>query len=219
MNGVHDVGGMDGFGPIRIEPNEPVFHHGWEGRTFGMLMVMMFGWRKWNLDQMRYAMERLAPRDYLALSYYERWAAALIERGIAVRLFTAEEVKDQHLAHGSPRLTPPIKADMVSKMFKTPRNYLRQVETRPMYKAGDCVRTVTDSPYGHTRLPRYARGRNGMVILYHGANVFADSNVNGQENPQHLYAVRFSARELWGRQGDPRDSVTLDLYEPYITHS
>ena len=219
MNSIHDVGGMDGFGPIPIETNEPVFHHPWEGRAFAMLMMVMFGWRKWNLDQTRHAMERLPPREYLALSYYERWAAALIERGIAVGLFTADEVNAGHAVPGSAKLTPPIKPEAVSKMFKMPRSYLRPVDTKPMYNVGDRVQTVTDSPQGHTRLPRYARGRDGVIVLYHGANVFANSNAYGQENPQHLYAVRFSARELWGRQGDPRDSVTIDLYEPYIRHA
>jgi hypothetical protein len=121
-------------------------------------------------------------------------------------------------APGSAKLTPPIKAEMVPIIIKTPRNYARSLDTKPMYKIGDKVRTVTDSPEGHTRLPRYARGRTGEIILYHGANVFADSNASGSEDPQHLYTVRFSARELWGQQGDPPDSVPLDLYEPYFQH-
>lgn len=217
MNGMHDVGGMDGFGPIDIEKNEPVFHHPWESKAFAMNMLM-FGWRKWNVDKFRSSIEKLTPRQYLALSYYQRWVTSLADRGIEAALFTAEDVKAGHAAPGSPKLTPPIKAEMIPVRFKTPRNYARPVDTKPMYKVGDKIRTVTDSPEGHTRLPRYARGRDGVIIHYHGATVFADSSANGNENPQHLYAVRFSARELWGQQGDPRDSITLDLYEPYFQH-
>jgi nitrile hydratase subunit beta len=217
MNGMHDVGGMDGFGPIDIEKNEPVFHHPWEGRVFAMNMVMGV-WRMWNLDQTRSSTEKFTPRQYLALSYYERWLTGLANRGIAAGLFTAEEVTAGHAAPGTPKFTPPVKAEMIPMVVMAPRNYARPVESKPAYKVGDKIRTVTDSPEGHTRLPRYARGRSGEIVLYHGPAVFADSNANGKENPQHLYAVRFSARELWGQQGDPRDSVTLDLYEPYFQH-
>ncbi len=217
MNGIHDVGGMDGFGPIVVENNEPVFHYPWEGRVFAMNMAMT-GWRKWNLDQTRSSTERFSPRQYLSMSYYERWVTGLADRGIQAGLFTPDEVKAGHAAPGSPKLTPPIKAEMIPTLVKVPRNYVRPLDTKPMYKVGDTIRTVTDSPEGHTRLPRYARGRTGVIVLYHGPAVFANSNANGNENPQHLYAVRFSARELWGEQGDPRDSVTLDLYEPYFQH-
>jgi nitrile hydratase beta subunit len=217
MNGMQDIGGMDGFGPVEAEKNEPVFHYPWEAKSLGISLVMG-GWRKWNLEQTRYSTERFSPRQYLGLSYYERWITGLADRGIAAGLFTAEEVKAGHAAPGSAKLTPPITAQMIPVMAKTPRLQTRQLDTKPLYKIGDRIRTVTDSPEGHTRLPRYARGRDGVVVLYHGAHVFADSNAAkmGDENPQHLYGVRFSARELWGQEGDPRDSVTLDLWEPYI---
>lgn len=216
MNGMHDVGGMDGFGPIPIDRKEPTFHHAWEGKAFAMLMLVMFGWRKWNLDQTRSSMERLPPRLYLALSYYERLLAALTERGAATGLFTPGEAAAGRAAPRSAKFKPPIKAETVATLFRAPRNYIRPVDSPPKYKVGDKVRTVTDSPEGHTRLPRYARGRDGTIVRYHGANVFADANASGIENPQHLYAVRFSARELWGRQGCLHDSVTLDLFEPYF---
>jgi hypothetical protein len=147
------------------------------------------------------------------------WITGLADRGIQAGLFTAEEVKAGHAASGSSKLTPPVKAEMVPALVRAPRNYERPIANKPAYRIGETIRTVTDSPEGHTRLPRYARGRNGVIVLYHGSAVFADSNANGNENPQHLYAVRFSASELWGREGDPRASVTLDLYEPYMQHA
>ncbi len=217
MDGMHDVGGMDGFGTIDNEKNEPVFHHPWEGRAYAMNMLTG-AWRKWNLDQTRYSTEKFTPRQYLALTYYERWITGVADRGIATGLFTAAEVQAGHAAPGSPKLTPPISADKVPAVVRALGNFARTVTTKPMYKVGDRVHTVTDSPRGHTRLPRYARGRSGEIVLYHGAAVFPDTNAEGNENPQHLYAVRFSARELWGRQGDPKDSVTLDLFEPYFQH-
>jgi nitrile hydratase subunit beta len=219
MNGMQDVGGMDGFGPIGIEKNEPVFHHRWEARACGINLVMG-GWRKWNLDQTRYSTEIFTPLQYLELSYYERWVTGLADRGIAAGLFTAEEVRAGHAAPGSPKLTPPVTPQMIPAMVKSSRPSTRPANTTPIYKIGDRVRTVTDSPEGHTRLPRYARGREGEIILYHGAHVFPDSHAMKvpEENPQHLYTVRFSARELWGHQGDAHDSIMLDLWEPYLTN-
>jgi nitrile hydratase len=217
MNGMHDVGGMDGFGDIPYEHSEPVFHYPWEGRTFALNMVMG-GWRRWNLDQTRSSTEKFTPQQYLLLSYYERWIIGLADRGITAGLITEDEVRTGHAEPGTAKATPPIKPEMVAAIVRAPRSYRRPVDIAPKYQIGDKVRTVTDSPEGHTRLPRYARGRTGEITLYHGANVFADSSANGKEDPQHLYTVRFSARELWGHQGDPRDSVTLDLYEPYFQH-
>jgi nitrile hydratase len=157
MNGMHDVGGMDGFGPVVVEKNEPVFHYPWEGKAFAM-NIAMGGWRKWNLDQTRSSAEKFTPRQYLAMSYYERWVTALADRGIQAGLFSAEEVKAGHAAAGGPKLTPPIRREMVPALVKAPWNYVRPLDTKPMHKVGDMIRTVTDSPESHTRLPRYARG-------------------------------------------------------------
>jgi nitrile hydratase len=217
MNGMNDVGGMDGFGPVEIEKNEPVFHHQWEAKSFA-LGSALGGWRKWNLDQIRYFGEKMNPRDYLNHSYFDRGIMGLTERGIVFGLFTKEEVKTGHPAPGSPKLTPPITADMIAALLKTPHPTLRSVDSQPLFKVGDRVRTATDSPPGHTRLVRYIRGRAGEIILYHGAHVFPDAHaeMSAKEDPRHLYTVRFIARELWGQEGGAHDTMTVDVWEPYL---
>ncbi len=217
MDGMHDMGGMSGFGRIPIEQNEPVFHSSWEGRAFAMVLLG-FSWRRWNLDQTRSSHEGFTPQQYLSLSYFERLVTALADRAIKAGMITADEVKAGHAASPSQKGSQSLGAAAVSAFLRAPRNYLRATTAEPRYKVGDTIRTVTDSPESHTRLPRYARGRDGVIVLYHGCNVFADASAEDRENPQHLYGVRFAARELWGRDGDPKSSVTLDLYEPYLRH-
>lgn len=218
MDGMHDVGGMAGFGSIPIEDNEPVFHGDWEGKSFAMVLLS-FSWRKWNLDQTRSSHEQLTPQQYLSLSYYERLITGLADRAIKAGLVTTDEIRAGHASAVPEQFAMPLTRKAVPAFIKAPRNYLRPNTIAPAYRVGDRICTVTDSPDSHTRLPRYARGRSGTIILYHGCNVFADANADGTENPQHLYAVRFSGSELWGQQGNPRDSVTLDLYEPYLRHA
>lgn len=217
MNGMNDLGGMDGFGPLNIEKNEPVFHHRWEAKSFA-LGSALGGWHKWNLDQIRYFGENMNPREYLNHTYFDRGIIGLTKRGIVFGLFTEEEVKAGHPAPGSPKLTPPITADMVPALLKVPHPSVRSVDTKPLFQVGDHVRTTTDSPPGHTRLVRYIRGRMGEIILYHGAHVFPDSHaqMTAQEDPQHLYTVRFTARELWGPEGGAHDTMTVDVWEPYL---
>jgi nitrile hydratase len=216
MNGVHDMGGMHGMGPIAPEPNEPVFHERWEARvyalnrTIGML-------RKWNIDAGRHSRERIPPADYLRMSYYEKWLAGLImllqESGLATRA----ELESGRPAPGSAKATPALMAERVATVVAARGSFDRSVNTPPRFPVGQPVRTKKINPTGHTRLPRYARGRIGIVDRVHGAHVFPDSNAHFRgEDPQHLYSVRFSARELWGEEAAPRDSVYIDLWEGYL---
>ena len=216
MNGVHDMGGMHGMGPILSEANEPVFHEPWEGRVYALFRATA-ALEKWNIDTSRHSIERLPPADYLRMSYYEKWLAGLVTRLEESGLVTPAELKSGRAAPGSPKAAPPLTADQVTAAVPERGWFARQVNEPPRFAVGDTVRARKINPTGHTRLPRYARGAVGIVDRIHGAHVFPDSNAHFRgENPQHLYSVRFTARELWGEAAPARDAVYIDLWEDYL---
>ena len=214
MNGVHDMGGMHGLGPIVTEADEPVFHARWEARAYALSMAVGF-WGRWTLDATRHQIELIPGPDYLRMSYYEKWFMRLrmlaVERGI----LTERELETGRLE--GPRQIPALSADHVAAVLGSGGPSVRDVDAAPAFKPGDAVRARNLNPTGHTRLPRYARGKAGVVTRHHGAHVFPDSNAHFRgEDPRHLYTVRFTARELWGEGTSPRDAVYLDLWEPYL---
>jgi nitrile hydratase subunit beta len=216
MNGVHDMGGMHGFGPVLPEVDEPVFHVPWEGRVLGMNRLMG-AWRRWNIDSGRHSIERLPPADYLRFSYYEKWLEAMINRMLATGMITPEELASGHKASGIAVVSPPVTAETVPEIVNATLSYQRDAGANPRFAAGDRVRARNINPEGHTRLPRYARGRRGVIERDHGAHVFPDSNAHfAGEAPQTLYTVRFTAQELWGETANAADQVSLDLWESYL---
>lgn len=216
MNGVHDMGGMQDMGPVQREKNEPVFHERWEGRVFAM-MWLGSAWRKWSLDGMRSAIENIAPADYLRMSYYEKWFAALVELVTGGGLVTRAETETGRPQAGSPKTAPPVTADAVPALIARGNPVKRDVPATARFKVGQHVRGRNINPTGHTRLPRYARGKLGTVERDHGVFVFPDTNAHLQgEKPQHLYTVRFAAQELWGQQAAARDSVYVNLWDDYL---
>ena len=216
MDGIHDLGGMQGFGPIPIEKKEPVFHADWEAHVMAMRLLMGF-WRKWNLDASRNSIESLPPADYLGFSYYEKWLASLVNLMVDAGMVTIEEIAASQAAPGAQKSTPPINAAGLTEFLKRGRPTVRQVNAEPMFVVGDRVRTVQYMHSDHHRLPGYIRDRVGEITLRHGAHVFPDTHAKlGREDPQHLYAVRFLARQLWGDEGNVQDTVTADLWESYL---
>lgn len=216
MNGVHDMGGMQDMGPVREEKNEPVFHHAWEGRVFAMY-IAGGAWRKWNIDAARYMRELIPPADYLRMSYYEKWYAGLVELLVGRGLVARSEVDSGKPAPGSNRATPPLTAAQVPTARHRGASTSRDVPLAARFQAGQAVRARVINPVGHTRLPRYARGKLGSIYLDHGVFVFPDTNALFQgEKPQHVYSVRFAARELWGDAAKPQDGVYIDLWEDYL---
>jgi nitrile hydratase len=220
MNGIHDMGGMHGMGPIRHEENEPVFHEQWESRVYAINRAVG-AWRKWNIDAGRYAIEQLPPADYLRMSYYEKWLARNIDLLVRHGLVTQEEIDTGKPGPNSNKATPPLMAaDVVPATARGTRYARPDADAKARFDVGDRVRARKINPTGHTRLPRYARGREGVVERHHGIFVFPDTNANFQgEQPQHLYSVRFRAQELWGEGASPRDSVYLDLWDSYLEHT
>jgi nitrile hydratase len=215
LNGVHDMGGMHGMGPIEYETNEPVFHARWEGRAFALNRAMG-AWRKWNIDASRHGIERLAPAEYLRMSYYEKWTARLEKLLVEHGLVTPEELATGKPARGSSKAVPPLTAEQVPALGKG-RPASRNVAVAPLFQVGQRVRARNINPTGHTRLPRYARGKTGTIDRDHGVFVFPDTNAHFLgEKPQHVYSVRFAARELWGEQAGPRDAVYADLWDDHL---
>lgn len=214
MNGVHDMGGMHGMGPVLIEKDEPVFHAEWEARVYAMQRAASF-LGKWNIDRSRFARERMPPAAYLEATYYERWLfgleTLLLEQGL---------VAAQELATGRARAKAgetALRASDVAPRMRGRSSARVAADVPPKFKPGDSVIARRINPAGHTRLPRYVRGRRGTIQIDHGVFTFPDTNSTSRDRkPQHCYSVRFSARELWGPQAVARDSVYLDLFDDYL---
>ena len=217
MNGVHDMGGMHGMGPIEHEKNEPVFHAPWEGRTYAITRVLRAGGGRQNLDNSRHQLELLPPAEYLRMTYYEKWLARLIDQLIRNGVATPEEIESGRPAPGSPQATPAVTAAMVPALVTRRNSARRDVPARPRFKVGQRVRARNINPAGHTRLPRDARGKLGLVVRDHGVYLFPDTNADFLgEKPQHVYSVRFAARELWGERASSRDFIHLDMWDDYL---
>ncbi|MCC6849108.1 MAG: nitrile hydratase subunit beta [Deltaproteobacteria bacterium] len=210
MHGIHDLGGMHGFGSVAKEPDEPVFHARWESRVLGMVyQVVGYGWA--NIDAFRHGIERTPPVDYLTLGYYGRWRASLerilVERGVLAPGDVAAR------AAGATVPATPLPASPTAVEY----GFERRLDAPPRFRVGDAVRARVTSAAGHTRLPRYVAGRRGVVASMHAAYVFPDTNAHGRgEDPQYLYNVRFGAAELWGAGAEPGMSLRIDLFEPYL---
>jgi len=219
MNGVHDMGGLEDMGPVRHEKEEPVFHAAWEGRMYGIdRSLRALG--KWNLDAWRYQIELLPPVDYLSITYYERWLRIneqlLVKHGLVTPKELATGAPDPGSAKASPALTPAMAAQSLGRGLPSSHD----PTVPPQFKVGQRVRARNMNPTGHTRLPRYARGKVGIVTRDHGVYTFPDTSAHFQgENRQHVYSVRFAARELWGERASARDSVYLDMWDNYLEHT
>ena len=218
MDGIADMGGMDGFGKVEVEANEPPFHAAWEGRVLALTRAMGYG-GAWQVDHHRYAQERLPPKDYLSASYYERWAIA-IETIVTERGFIdADELAaGKALRPGKPlqRKLTPDKVDE-ARAGLTRGSFFRQPQGPARFKTGDLVRTKNIHPKTHTRLPRYARGKVGVVERESGCHMFPDTVAIDQGDcPQWLYTVVFDNREIWGPDADPTVRVSIDAFEAYL---
>jgi nitrile hydratase len=216
MNGVHDMGGMHGFGPVEAEANEPVFHADWERRAFALTLAMAAP-GAWNIDMSRFARESIPPAEYLSKSYYEIWLAGL-ERLMAERkLVSADEIDTGRPVGPAKPVTRVLRPDDVAKVLYRGGPTERPSSKPAQFAAGARARARNINPPTHTRLPRYVRGHAGVIERVHGCHVFPDSNALGRgENPQWLYTVVFDARTLWGDAADPTIRVSVDAWEPYL---
>jgi nitrile hydratase beta subunit len=219
MNGIHDMGGMQDMGPVQHEKEEPVFHAAWEGRILGIdRSLRAVG--KWNLDAWRYQLELLPPADYLNMTYYERWLQINEQLVVKHGLVTPKELATGTAEPGSAKATPALTAAVAAGQLGRGIPSSHDHAVPPQFRVGQRVRARNINPTGHTRLPRYVRGKAGTIARDHGVYTFPDTNAHFQgENRQHVYSVRFPAPELWGEHASPRDSVHLDMWDNYLEHA
>lgn len=214
MNTLHDMGGMHGFGRVEPEPNEPTFHAPWEGRVAALYRAMGFA-RLWTIDAGRAMIESLPPATYLTASYYAKWLMGLEKSLATTGLVAADEIAAGHSLRPATIETHKMTRRDVPNLKRA--DYARPASAPARFKPGDRVRTVNINPVTHTRLPRYARAKSGTVEAIRGCHVYPDSAATGAgENPQWLYTVVFTARELWGADADPALTVSIEAFEPYL---
>lgn len=215
MDGVHDLGGRQGFGPVDVDEPEEQFHEPWEARVRGMVSVMSRA-PDWNIDWFRYCRELIDPVDYLSRPYYDQWmqsyAAMMVNSGVA----TVEELASGKASFQPEGLTPPMSVEQARTVSPGVRPFSAPVDQPPRYTVGDTVRTLTHAIPTHTRLPGYVRGRSGCVERHHGAHVMADESALGREIHEHLYTVAFDSGELWPEAAGRREQVLLNLWERYL---
>jgi nitrile hydratase subunit beta len=216
MNGPQDVGGMMGFGPVVPEPEDVRFHADWEKRVLAVTLAAS-ATGVWTIDAMRFSRESLPPAMYYGSSYYRIWLEALTNRLIAEGMVTAEEVAagaSREPARSVPRV---LRAEVVGPALAAGTRYAREPSAPARFSVNEAVRMRVINPPTHTRLPRYTRGRTGVVDRVHAPHVLPDTHAHFQgEHPQWLYTVRFAARELWGDDADPTVTVSVDAFEPYL---
>lgn len=218
MDGIHDLGGMAGFGPVAVEADEPVFHEPWEGWTYA-LQVAGMGTGTFAIDEFRHAIERLPPADYLAASYYERWLAAVEQLYYEKGVLDPDEVAARMAAIRAGQYDPP--ADPNPAAYREIAAGLRDAfdvhrpEREPAFAVGDRVRVRNQHPEGHTRCPDYARRAVGVVAAHRGTEVVPDARAHGRDAAEPVYNVRFDAAELWGEAADG-GGVHVDLWERYL---
>ena len=205
VDGVHDLGGLDGFGPVEHADDEPMFAEGWERRTF-RLMIGAIGSLGGPGGRFRHSIERMDPAHYLSSPYYEHWLTGLTTRAVEVGLTTPEEL-DRRAGGHFPLSRPDrgvLPADLASR-------------TAAMFAVGDTVQVRERHPAGHTRAPRYAQGKRGTIARVDDAAEIDDIEAHGGGSvTDPLYSVRFTSRELWGEAGTDGDVVHIDLFERYL---
>lgn len=220
MDGVHDLGGTDGFGPVAHDPEEPPFRADWEGVVFATALATM-AQGHYTMDAFRHAIERMDPAWYLNSSYYEHWLAAvetlLVEEGV----LDADALAARAEAFAAGEATVPTREDAdLAAFMRTLVDTGGDTERDPVdpaFAVGDAVRVRNRHPEGHTRCPGYVRRAPGTVEAVRGTHVLPDANAHGEgEQPEPLYAVRFEGTALWGEDAEPGTGVTVDLWESYL---
>ena len=215
MDGVHDLGGKQGFGPIDVDEVEIPFHADWEGRMWAIAQCARSP--DWTIDWWRHVRELIDPVDYLSRPYFDSWAQTHIAAFIDSGEFTLDEILSGQsaTAPADPQASKEYE-DILAAIEEQAYRFDREIDAQPAYQVGDKIFTRQLLPGHHTRLPAYARGKPGVIHAQHGAHVFADASARGSEIAQHLYSVVFEAGDLWLEAGDRKDRVFIDLWESYL---
>lgn len=216
MNGPQDLGGQMGFGPVAPEKDEPIFHAEWEKRALGVT-ISAGAMGAWTIDESRHARESLHPADYYASSYYEIWIKALETLLKRHKFVTGDELAGAKVLAEAATPKRVLKAADTAAVLARGGPCSRPVAAPAKFRTGDRIRTKNFNPEGHTRLPRYARGKIGVIEAVREGYVFPDTNAHGGgENPQWVYTVVFDGPQIWGEGSDPTLSVSIDAWESYL---
>ncbi len=215
MDGIHDLGGKQGFGPVDVHENEDPFHAPWEARLYGIVRGLTRA-KDWNIDWFRHCRELADPVEYLTRGYYDQWLMAYGAMMVNSGMATVKEVATGHSTTAAAGFPSPMPPGAIMGSLKTVTSFQRKASTEPRFAVGQKVRTVANGHSGHTRLPAYARGRTGVIETYHGFHVFPDANAHGTERAEPLYTVVFDHAELWPESTLAKGFVALDLWESYF---
>ena len=216
------MGGMHGFGSIDIEADEPVFHEEWEGRVYGMVTSIREEHDVYGPFGSRHYIENISPARYLASSYYERWMLALEAALLNKGLLTEEELDARTLQFSEeptaevPQRNDPNLAERVRQRIYAPQPLVQQAAAAPRFRIGDSIVVRNINPVGHTRLPRYVRGKRGVIAHIYRAQGFQDEPTIADGSPQHVYSVVFGADELWGENAEPNQRLYIDMWECWL---
>lgn len=217
MNGIHDLGGMDGFGPVPYANPTETFHDRWHGETYAMLLSILRQ-QITTIDAFRHSIEQIPPHQYLDSTYYNRWVTAITRLLLNENVITPDEFSQTVAAIEAGESIPVGKADVPFDVSSHDAfdSHIDPPEDAPTFSKGDAVRVKNIHPSGHTRCPRYIRKARGVIDAYRGLEPFPDATAHRQNEQQRLYQVRFDGTEIWGPDADPTVSITLDLWEPYL---
>ena len=214
MNGIHDMGGMHGLGPVPVEDDEAL-HEDWERITFAIHMLVR-GQGVYNLDEFRHARERIDPAEYLEASYYENWLTSVEMLLDEHEVITEEERIARLEAFDGivPKREDSELRRRAREMFESDR--FEEIEQHdPLFDVGDEVVVKNAHPEGHTRIPGYARCATGIIRKHYGSYFLPDATAHGEERSEPCYSVEFTASELWGGHTDG-DTVYIDMFESYV---
>ncbi|QTI69078.1 nitrile hydratase subunit beta [Gordonia polyisoprenivorans] len=224
MNGVFDLGGTDGLGPVAVVEDEPIFRAEWEKPMFTMFSAC-FRAGFFGVDSFRHGIEKMDPATYLKAPYYEHWLFTIENASIAAGAVDPEEL-DRRTEYYLKNPDAPLPEheqsqeliDFVNAVVPAGAPAARETDKVARFSVGDVARVIDVSPYGHTRRARYVRGKVGTVIAHHGSFIYPDTAGNGLgENPEHVYTLKFTAEELWGAEAaDPNGTVCFDVWDPYL---
>lgn len=215
MDGVHDLGGREGFGAVLDKRDDKPFHAEWEMRAFGLKMAAASS-STWTIDWFRYCRELADPVDYLTRPYYDQWLTLLVAQMIDQGYLTLDEIKTGESAFTPKPDVPPSTRETARASLRRAKSYAVNVNAPPRFALGERVRCRLAGGSGHTRLPQYVRGRAGEVHSHHGGHVLADASARGEKRGEHLYTVGFASADLWPEAQGSGDRVFVDLWESYL---
>ncbi|MCS4096687.1 nitrile hydratase subunit beta [Rhizobium sp. BK176] len=215
MDGVHDIGGRQGFGPVPNKEDGEPFNAEWETRAFGIVQSSALG-SGWTIDWFRHCRELIVPTDYLTRPYFDQWITTLAAQLVDEGYLTLQEIRSGASFFVPKPAYPADTAEASRAYVKEPKSYAREMSATALFAPGDSVRCSSLGSAGHTRLPGYVRGRQGVVHAHHGGHVLPDASAHGSTKAEHLYTVGFEASKLWPEAEHAIDQVFVDLWESYL---